>query len=73
MGNLPSVCKRVGGRSRAAPPYDGSPPETSHFAWREAILSYMKVRWRGAERPRAASFSGWAPRPLREKFETDEP
>jgi preprotein translocase subunit SecE len=33
----------------------------------------MSLKWRGAERPRAASFSGWTPRPLGEKFETDEP
>ena len=39
----------------------------SHFAWRAAGSSYMRFRWRGAERPRAASFSGWrfeAGRPL---------
>ena len=35
--------------------------EMSYFAWREAIPSYMRRRWRGAGRPRAASFSGRAP------------
>jgi hypothetical protein len=73
MGNLPNVCK-AGQRqvARRALSMNVSPPETSHFAWREGILSYMRLRWRGAERLRAASFSGWAPRPLRE-LETDEP
>jgi preprotein translocase subunit SecE len=31
---------------------------TSHFAWRARSFSYMRLRWRGAERPRAANFSG---------------
>src|SRR5271166_4421209 len=40
---------------------DGLFSEMSHFAWREAMLSYMRRRWRGAGRLRAASFSGRAP------------
>src|SRR5208337_5696227 len=42
------------------PRYDGFTTENSYFAWRAAGFSYMRLGWRGAERPRAASFSGWA-------------
>ena len=37
---------------------DSSTARTSHFAWRAAVFSYMRSGWRGAGRPRAASFSG---------------
>ena len=46
--------------------------EMSYFAWREAPPSYMRRRWRGAGRPRAANFSGRAPPPAREKSESTE-
>ena len=66
-------CNRSAGLSRApSAPSTGrggaamtvSRPESSHFAWRRTAFSYMRQGWRGAERPRAANFSGrplWPP------------
>ena len=51
---------------------DGLFSEMSHFAWREAMPSYMRRRWRGAGRLRAASFSGRAPRRFPREVRIDQ-
>ena len=43
---------------RRGPRWEGLFSEMSHFAWLPRPFSYMRLLGRGAERPRAANFSG---------------